>query len=152
VLACVAFWGVFISDTATRDFAAGCDDLGAAVPGGARRRFLRQFLAAAVLGWMFMGIAALRWLPDAPERAAAVVGGVAALAAFASLLGLLSRTPRLFLGLFLFGLYVAVNARGMPMLDVVGFNGAATAQSAGTILAAGLAALGLGYAWSRRSA
>jgi len=151
VLACVAFWGVLISDTATRDFAAGCDDLGAAVPGGAPRRFLRQFLAATVLGWMFMGIAALRWLPEAPGRAAAVVGGVAALAGFASLLGQLSRTPRLFLGLFLFGLYVAVNARTEPLLDVVGFNGVATAQSVTTILAAGLAALAAGYAWSRRS-
>ncbi|MBQ5947226.1 hypothetical protein [Massilia sp. ST3] len=150
VLACVAFWGVFVSDTATRDFSAGCDDLGAAVPGGANRRFLRQFLASILLGWMFMGIPALRWLADSPERAAAVVGGVVALAAFAALLGQLSRTPRLFLGLFLFGLYVAVNARDKPMLDMVGFNGAATAQSVTTLLAAGLAALAAGYAWSRR--
>lgn len=150
VLACAAFWGIFVSDMNTRDIAAGCEDLGAAVPGGAGRRFLRQFLASALLGWLFMGIAALRWLPEAPERAAAVFGGVLALAAFAALLGQLSRTPRLFLGLFLFGLYVAVNARGIPMLDVLGFNGAATAQSAASTLAAGLTALCAGYVWSRR--
>lgn len=150
VLACVAFWGVFVSDTATRDLNAGCEDLGAAVPGGAARRFLRQALAAILLGWMFMGLPALRWLPETPVRSLAVFGGVAALAAFAALLGRLSRTPRLFLGLFLFGLYVAVNARSVPLLDVVGFNGAATMQSAAIILASGLAAFAAGLAWNRR--
>lgn len=149
VTVCVAFWGVFISDATTRDFSAGCDDLGAAVPGGTGRRFLRQSFAAILLGWMFMGVPALRWLLAAPERAAAVLGGVVALAAFAGLLGRLSRTPRLFLALFLFGLYVAVNARQVAMLDVVGFNGAADAHSVAATFAAGLAALCLGFLASR---
>jgi hypothetical protein len=43
-----------------------------------------------------------------------------------------------------------VNAKGVPMMDVVGFHGAANLQSATTILAAGLAALAAGIAWSRR--
>jgi hypothetical protein len=147
---CVAFWGVFVSDAATRAHSAGCDELGAVVPGGRGRRFLREWLAATVLGWAFMGLIALRWLLDFPVRSAAVVAGVAALAAVACLLGRLARTPRLFLALFLFGLYVAINARQLPLLDVVGFNGAATAGSVAWTLAAGMAALAAGWAWSRR--
>jgi hypothetical protein len=146
---CVAFWGVFVSDITTRAHSAGCDELGAVAPGGPGLRFLRHWLAATVLGWAFMGLIALRWLSHDPVRSAAVVVGVAVLAAFACLLGRLARTPRLFLALFLFGLHVAINARQVPLLDVVGFNGAATAGSVTTLLAAGLAALGAGWAWSR---
>jgi hypothetical protein len=148
---CVAFWGVFVSDTTTRAHSAGCNELGAVAPGGPGRRFLRHWLAATVLGWAFMGVIALRWLTEDPVRSAAVVVGVAALAAFACLLGRLARTPRLFLGVFLFGLYVALNVRHLPLLDVVGFNGAATGESVVTVLVAGLSALVAGWVWSRRS-
>ena len=51
---------------------------------------------------------------------------------------------------FLFGLYVALNAKALPMLDAVGFNGAANAQSMTVYLAIGVAALAGGVLWSRR--
>jgi hypothetical protein len=54
---------------------------------------------------------------------------VACLSALASAFGRCSRSACLFLSLFLFALYVAVNATGVPMLDAVGFNGVATARS-----------------------
>lgn len=148
----VAWWGILCSESSTRDFSAACDGLTAAVPGGAGRRFLRQWAASALLGALFTGTVALRWSADEPVRALAVAAGVLALSGFAALLGALSRTPRLFLGLFLFGLYVAINAKGMPMLDVVGFHGAANLQSAAFFLVAGLVALAAGMAWSRRPA
>lgn len=146
----LAYWGILCSDASTRDVSAACDGLTAAVPGGAGRRFLRQWAACALLGALFTGTVALRWSADEPVRALAVAAGVLALSGFAALLGTVSRTPRLFLGLFLFGLYVAINAKGIPMMDVVGFHGAATLQSAMTFLAAGLLALAAGLAWTRR--
>ncbi|SFC33398.1 hypothetical protein [Massilia yuzhufengensis] len=147
----VAYWGILCSDSTTRDIAAGCDGLSAAVPGGAPRRFVRQWAASVLLGALFTGAVVLRWSVDQPVRAFAVVAGVVALAGFAALFGQLSRTPRLFLGLFLFGLYVVLNAKGIAMLDVVGFHGDANLGSASTFLVAGVAALAAGIAWSRRA-
>lgn len=151
LLGAVAFWGILCSESTTRDAAAGCDGLSAAVPGGARRRFLRQWGAALLLGALFTGPIALRWSVAEPVRAFAVLGGVLALGGCAALFGLLSRTPRLFLGLFLFGLYVAIQAKGMAALDVVGFHGDASVASAAGYLAAGVGALLSGMAWSRRA-
>ena len=150
VAGAVAFWGILCSESGTRDIAAGCDALGAASPGGAPRRFLRQWAAALLLGLLFTGSVALRWSMVDPVRAFALVAGLVALSGCAVLFGTLSRTPRLFLGLFLFGLYVAIQAKGIPMMDVVGFHGAATPGSASAFLAAGLAAVAAGLAWSRR--
>jgi hypothetical protein len=147
----VAFWGILCSDTSTRDAASGCEGLTGAVPGGVRRRFLRQWAAALLLGLLFTGVVMLRWSVDEPVRAFAALAGLVSLSACAALLGLLSRTPRLFLALFLFGMYVMVQARGLPMMDVIGFHGAATLASSAAFLMAGLVALAAGVAWSRRT-
>lgn len=148
LMACVAAWGILVSDMSTRDYQAGVEDMTGAVAGGSTHRYLRQFGAAAVLGWMFMGVAALRYAMHQPIRAAAVAAGIFALAALASLLGRCSRTPRTFLALFLFGLYVAFQAVKVPMVDAVGFNGAANMQSVLAYLAIGMAALAGGYVWN----
>ena len=68
------------------------------------RRFVRQYAATALLGFMFMGMVALRFSFTQPVRALAVVAGVLCLSALASLFGRCARTSRLFLALFLFGL------------------------------------------------
>jgi hypothetical protein len=89
--------------------------------------------------------------PVAPLRAAALLCGVLALSALAGLLGSLSRTARLFLALFLFWMYVATQARTVPLLDVVGFNGAATVPTILGYLATGLLLLACGlFMESRR--
>ncbi len=150
LIAGAAFWGVLVSDVSTRDGTAGCSGMTGAVPGGASRRYLRQLAAAVLLGWLFMGPAALRLLEAQPVRALATVTGAIVLAAFASLFGTLGRTPRIFLALFLFGLYVAINMPHSPMLDVVGFNGAANRESVSLLLGAGLLAAAVGYAAARR--
>ena len=149
VAGAVAFWGILCSESATRDIEAGCDAL-SAVPDGAQARLLRQCGAALLLGFLFTGSVLLRWSFTEPVRAFALVGGLVALSGCAVLFGMISRTPRLFLGLFLFGLYVAIQAKGIPMMDAVGFHGAATVGSAATFLLAGMAALAAGLAWSRR--
>jgi hypothetical protein len=70
--------------------------------------------------------------------------------ALATMFGRCSRTARLFQALFLFWAYVSLNAKGMPLLDAVGFLGDANATSIMTWLAAGALALAGGYAWNRR--
>ncbi|MDB5919668.1 MAG: hypothetical protein JWR40_3902 [Massilia sp.] len=105
-----------------------------------------------VPGSMFAGVAALRFEVHQPVRAAAVAAGIFALAATASLLGRCSRTQRTFLALFLFWLYVASQATRVPMVDAVGFNGAANVQSVLAYLAIGMALVAAGYCWNRRSA
>jgi hypothetical protein len=150
-LACVAVWGVLASDLPTRDLDAGCASLGAAVPGGDARRYWRHLLASLMLGLLFSGLAALRLALAMPLRAAALLAGVAALAALASLLGRASGTARTFLTLFLFGLYVNVNAARLAPADVVGFQGAATPGSVLGWACVGLAAAWGGHLWRRRA-
>lgn len=149
VLACVACWGVLVSDLPTRDGDAGCALLGAAVPGGAARRYWRQLAASLVLGLMFTGVAMLRLAAHEPLRAAALLAGVLALAALASLLGRTSGTGRAFLVLFLLGLYISVNANTVALADVVGFHGVATAVSALAWLGVGMASAWGGHVWNR---
>jgi hypothetical protein len=150
LMVCVACWGILASDISTRDFQAAAEDMTGAVAGGGTRRFLRQYAATLALGFLFMGVIALRFAMHDPLRGAATVVGIAALGALASLLGRCSRTPRAFLSLFLFGLYVAINAPRIPMFDAVGFNGAANMQTVLSYLAIGIAALAGGHAWNRR--
>lgn len=142
---CVAAWGLVISDLHTRDYQADMEGLTGAVAGGIPRRYLRQWGAVMLLGFAFMGIAAVRWSLDEPLRALAVVTGVLGLGSMASLAGLASRTSRTFIALFLFGLYVATSARSLHWLDAVGFNGSASMQSVALYAVLGAAALVLGH-------
>jgi hypothetical protein len=148
-LAGVTCWGVFISDLATRDGDHACGSVTGAVPGGAARRYWRQLAATVVLGWLFTGLAALRLAAVDPVRGAALLAGVFALAAFASLLGRITGTARTFLALFLLGLYLTVNVDTVALADVVAFHGAATATSAATWAAAGFLAAWGGHWWNR---
>ncbi len=148
--AAVAVWGVVVSDMSTRDGAAGSAALGAAAAGGASGRYLGQLLAALALGLLLMGPVALRFLATAPLRAAVLLSGLACLAALAQLFGALARTPRLFLGLFLFWLYLALNVRHVGTLDVVGFNGSATPHSLAWQSLLALAAMVAGWLHARR--
>lgn len=149
-IACVAFWGILASELSTRDGDAALDGMGAVVAGGAARRYWRQLAAALVLGLMFTALAALRLAVSDPLRAGALLAGLFALAALATLLGRASGTARTFLALFLFGLYVSISAAGVPALDVVGFHGAATLPSVLGWAGMGVLAALAGHLWNRR--
>jgi hypothetical protein len=148
-LGCVACWGVLIADLSTRDGDAACASLTAAVPGGAARRYWRQLAATCLLGWLFTGLTAWRLAAADPVRGAALLAGVFALAAFASLLGRTSGTARTFLALFLLGLYCSINIDTVALIDMVAFHGSATAGSALTWAGAGMLAAWGGRWWNR---
>ena len=150
-LVCVAYWGILVSDVATRDGDAALAGMGAAVPGGSAGRYWRQFLAGLVLGLMFTGVAMLHLAAADPLRAGALLSGVFALAAFASLSGRTSGTSRTFLALFLFGLYVSVNVSRGAWADIVGFHGNATVGSSLAWAGLGVLAVAGGHLWTRRA-
>lgn len=146
----VAFWGVLVSDISTRDFTAHTESMTGATPGGARQRYLRRVGASFLLGLMFMGVIALRWSTNNPFLALALITGLLSLSAVATWLGGLSRTSRTFLITFLLLWWGALNARDVAWLDVVGFNGAATASSVLGYLLVALITFTAGYRQSGR--
>ncbi|MFZ6746083.1 hypothetical protein ACO0LC_22890 [Undibacterium sp. JH2W] len=148
----VAIWGILVSDIASRDHQAATGEMTGALSGGISQRYLRQFASTALLGLLLTGIIALRWTAHEPVRALALIIGIFSMSAVACLLGRLSKTPRTFLSLFLFGLYVAVNAVRAPMIDAFGFNGVANSHSMGWHLVLGIVALTTGYLYNRKSA
>lgn len=152
LIAAVLAWGIIVCDISTRDFSADTEAMSGATPGGVVQRHLRQFGATALLGLLFMGVVALRWSGEQPVRAAAVVAGLVCLSALATLFGRCARTARLFLALFLFAVYAAVNVKNFAYIDMVGFQGAANAASVSAYLVAGVLALAGGYLWNRRQA
>lgn len=152
LVATVAFWGILVSDVSTRDYQANLEQLTGTAAGGTGKRYLRQFAASSVLGALFMGVLGVRLYYTAPILSAALVCGVLSLSALATLFGRCSRTSRTFLALFLFWLYIATNETKNSMLDVVGFNGVANADSVLTQLSIGVVTLVAGYFYNRRKA
>ena len=148
----VAAWGVLVCDISTRDKAAMTEDMTAALPGGSAQRYWRHFGAALGLDVLMMGGIALRWMVSAPAQAAALCIGLISLSAVATCLGAVSKTSRLFLGLFLFGWYVALNVRQVTWFDALGFNGVADGRSILFYAALALAASSVGWVVSQRGA
>jgi len=147
----VVIWGILICDLSTRDHQHASTEMTGALSGGIAQRYVRQFAASALLGLMLMGVIGLRWSMHEPMRALALLSGIFSMSAAACLLGRLSKTPRTFLSLFLFGIYVAVNASKAPMIDVFGFNGVANGSSITWQVLLGTIALSTGYLYNRRA-
>lgn len=148
----VACWGILISEISSRDFAVASTELTDVTGAQAMPPFLRHVMASVLLGCLFIGVIGLRWAYMDPLRAAALVSGLLSLSALATLLGSSSRGARTFLALFLFALYVAINARLEPMFDLVGFNGVAHLGSVLTLLLIAVSALIACWLHQRRRA
>lgn len=151
LIAAVVYWGIFISDISTRDHSANAENIVGTAPGGKTQRFIRQWLATNIMGFMFMGVIALRWSFDQPLRAAALVSGIVFLSAFSSAFGRLSRTPRTFIALFLFAMYISLNGN-LPIMDMVGAKGLANISTMSTQMMIAAAAIVAGYFYNRQQA
>ena len=136
----------------TRDHATNAEDITGTVRGGKTQRFLRQLLANNALGFMFMGVITLRWSFDQPLRAAALIIAIIFLSALSSAFDRFSRTPRTFIALFLFAIYIALNDRNIAVMEIVGFNGSANIGSITTQTIIATAAIAAGYFYSRQQA
>ncbi|MGM9514892.1 hypothetical protein ACS5PK_11625 [Roseateles sp. DB2] len=143
VLATTAVWGLMICGMGAQDHQAGILSLSASAPGGPGRRRLRPFASALLLGLLFCAPALLRWALITPTLALGLLGGLLMLSGLSAALGHWTRGSRTFLALFLFWLYVATQARDIPWLDLMAFNGQAQLMTAATSAGLGLAALGL---------
>jgi len=151
LIAAVVYWGIFVSDISTRDHAANAENIAGTAHGGKVQRFLRQLLATNVMGFLFMGVIALRWSVDQPLRAAALVSGIVFLSALSSAFGRLSRTPRTFIALFLFAMYISLNGN-LPIMDMVGVKGLANIGTMGTQMMIAAVAIVVGYFYNRKQA
>lgn len=152
MIASVVYWGILISDISTRDYAATAEDITGTVHGGKTQRFLRQWLATNVLGFLFMGAIAYRWSAEDPQRALAAISGIVFLSTLASAFGRFSRTPRTFIALFLFAMYIALNDKRLAIIDMVGFNGVADFSSMTTQMMIAAAAMVAAYFYNRQQA
>jgi hypothetical protein len=100
---------------------------------------------AMLLALIFCMPPALRIAPGAPGAAVSLLIAAGFMAALATALGFLSRTPKAFMGVFLLFLYLVLNGSQAPGLDFAGWNGVATGATragylAATLLLSGLAA------------
>ena len=137
---------VAVADIPTRDRTAGTSGFLRAVP-GLQPRWLRwKFGAALLVAEAFVLVAAARLLPGSPASSLSLLVGAGFTAAAATALGVLTGTPKTFLGVFLFFLYVVLNSRGTPGLDFAGWDGAATGAVRAGYGLAGVVLLGLAAA------
>jgi hypothetical protein len=125
----VALWGILISDSAVRDCSCGIEPMTGYLPGGPVRRYMRQLLACWSFGLLMVLPIALRWLVSTPLRCMSLVTGLFALSAIANLFGRITHTSRTFTALWLFAIYVSIQASHVPAFDTVGILGVATAAS-----------------------
>jgi hypothetical protein len=148
----VAIWGVLIGEISTRDYQTGIESMTGVVQGGAVQRWLRQYWATSLLGFLFVAPLIIRWAYAKPTLALAMVVGIFSLSAIASLLGRCSRTPRTFLSVFLIWLYISTQTPNISFLDVVGFNGAANSVSISIQALIALVCLAIGMLYTSRRA
>lgn len=146
----VAIWGVVVCDVAVRDWQSGTGALTAVVPGGAARRHVRQLSVIWLLGVLYTAPVLTHWVVTAPFRAGVLLTAVFTLGAMAHLLGQTTRNSRAFLALFLFGLYLSTQIKGVAWFDALGTYGFATAYTTTVYFVAGLVAVVAGVMWNWR--
>ncbi len=146
VLGLVACWGIVISDVCVRDASAGVDQFTSTAAGGSGYRYLCQCAASMLLGVALTAPVLVRWSDADPLRALCLVSGLLALTGLSHCLGRVAKTGRVFLVLFLCGLYLMTQTPTVVAADVLGMHGMATPASVAMQCVAALMLLALGYA------
>lgn len=124
-----ALLAVGLADLSTRDRAAGTQAMLYSMP-RVKPDYARIKLGAALLlALLFCIPPSLRIALDAPAAALSLLIAAGFMAALATALGLLTRTPKTFMGVFLLFLYMVLNGAQLPALDFAGWNGVATGST-----------------------
>jgi hypothetical protein len=144
-LAVAVILAIALADLSTRDRAAGTLGMLYSMPRMQPAYAWIKMGTATVLALMFCLPPALRIALSSPTAALSLVIAAGFMAALATALGFLSRTPKAFMGVFLLFLYLVLNGAQAPGLDFAGWNGVATGATrigylVTTLLLAGLAA------------
>jgi hypothetical protein len=137
----IACWGVMISDISARDIQCATAPLTSTIPGGATRGYSRQLVISLMLGLMYAAPILAHWIftdPTLIKPALTLLISIFMLAAAALLLGQLTRSGRTFLGLFLFGLYLAVEIKFIRWFDLLGLHHQADLQTMSTYFVAAI--------------
>jgi hypothetical protein len=136
---------IALADLSTRDRAAGTLGMLYSMPRMKAGYASIKMGSATLLALLFCVPPALRIALTSPGGALSLLIAAGFMAALATALGLLSRTPKAFMGVFLLFLYLVLNGGQTPGLDLAGWNGVATGSTrigylVATLLLAGLAA------------
>lgn len=121
-----AILAVALADLSTRDRAAGTQPMLYSMPRVKPGYAWIKLGAATLLALLFCAPPALRIAFGAPGAALSLLVAAGFMAALATALGLLTRTPKAFMGIFLLFLYLVLNGAQVPGLDFAGWNGVAT--------------------------
>ncbi len=133
---------IALADLSTRDRAAGVQAMLYSMPRIKPDYALIKLGAAALLALLFCVPPALRIAFSAPGSALSLVIAAGFMAALATALGFLTRTPKTFMGVFMLFLYLVLNGAQVPGLDFAGWNGVATGSTrVGYMIAASLLGL-----------
>lgn len=136
---------IALADLSTRDRAAGTLGMLFSMPRMRPGYAWIKMGAATLLALLFCVPPAVRIAFSSPAAALSLVIAAGFMAALATALGFLSRTPKAFMGVFLLFLYLVLNGAQAPGLDFAGSNGVATGSTRvgyllATVLLFGLAA------------
>lgn len=127
---------VALADLSTRDRAAGTLGMLYSMPRVKGDYAWIKMGAATLLALAFCVPVALRIAFSSPGAALSLVLAAGFMAGLATALGLLTRTSKTFMGVFLLFLYLVLNGAQAPALDFAGWNGVATgATRAGYLVA-----------------
>ena len=141
-LAVALVLAVALADLATRDRVAGTQSMLYSMPRIKPDYAFIKLGAAVLLALLFCIPPAIRIAFSAPGSALSLIIAAGFMGALATALGLLTRTPKAFMGLFMLFLYLVLNGAQVPGLDFAGWNGVATGSTrVGYITAAALLGL-----------
>ena len=120
---------VALADLSTRDRAAGIQPMLYSMPRIKPDYAFIKLGAAALLALLFCLPPAIRIAFSCPGSALSLLIAAGFMAALATALGLLTRTPKAFMGVFMLFLYLVLNGAQLPSLDFAGWNGVATGST-----------------------
>ncbi len=115
-----------LADIAVRDNSAGTINLLFTAPGLREKYVVWKFLSVLAVTLMFTLIPMVRLMAVTPRAALSLLIGSCLVSSSATSFGIMTRSPKLFIGFFLMLLYISLNSHEAAALDFAGFNLRAT--------------------------